>query len=127
MLSVWPGTTVRYGNHTLSAAEVAAGQSQRLPFVDDSDPPVPTDPDTVTLELKAPTGVVRTFAYPTAGPDDLGVLTKQEDGRFYVDWTPADAEDGLWTWELKGQMELGSGRSDAGAHFTERPIARASA
>jgi len=115
MQSVSVATTVRVGNHTLTAAEAAAGRAPREPFVDDSEPPVPVDPDVVRLKLwlvTDPAGTLITFAYPDAGPTDAGVLTKQEDGRFYVDWTPDYDEDGPWKWYLEGAMELGSGQSD---------------
>jgi hypothetical protein len=121
MQSVSVATTVRVGNHTLTPAEVAAGAPQRLPFVDEAGAPV--DPDTVRLWLLAPTGDQRSFAYPTAGTGDAGVLTKQETGRFYVDWTPDDPEDGVWRWLLAGAMTLGSSQSDQDVFYVRRPVA----
>jgi hypothetical protein len=120
MQSVTVATTVRIGNHTLTAAESAAGLAQRLPFVDEAGAPV--DPDVVTLALTAPTGTTFGFAYPAPGPDDAGTLTKQEDGRFYVDWTPAAGEDGVWRWFLKGEMELGAGQGDQDVYYVQREI-----
>jgi hypothetical protein len=121
MQSVCVATTVRVGNHLLTAEEAAAGQPQRLPFADEDGAPV--DPDTVLLALTAATGETRTFAYPDVGPDDSGVLTRQEEGRFYVDWTPLDPEDGLWRWALVGAMSLGTAQSDQDVFFVRRPIA----
>jgi hypothetical protein len=126
MQSVCVATTVRVGNHRLTAEESAAGQPQRLPFVDADG--VPVDPDQVALSLTAATGQTRTFAYPTAGPTDAGVLTRQETGRFYVDWAPglpagAQDEDGLWRWFLVGAMTLGSAQSDQDVFFVRREIA----
>ena len=83
----------------------------------------PVDPDTVAVFLTAPTGETRTFGWPDAGPTDVGELTQEETGRFYVDWIPADGEDGLWRWELRAQMELGSGRTDQDVFFVKRTIA----
>lgn len=121
MQSVCVATTVRVGNHLLTAEEAAAGQPQRLPFADEDGAPV--DPDTVLLALTAATGETRTFAYPDVGPDDSGVLTRQEAGRFYVDWTPLDPEDGLWRWALVGGMSLGTAQSDQDVFYVRRPIA----
>ena len=121
MQSVCVATTVRVGNHTLTAPEQAAGVSQRLPFVDEDG--VPADPDQVAVALTAPGGVTRTFGYPSAGPDDAGVLTKQETGRFYVDWTPAGGEDGVWRWALVGAMTLGTAQSDQDVFYVRREIA----
>lgn len=126
MQSVCVATTVRVGNHLLTAEEAAAGQPQRLPFVDGDGAPV--DPDQVALSLTAATGVTHTFGYPDAGPTDAGVLTKQETGRFYADWTPglpagAAAEDGLWRWRLVGAMTLGSAQSDQDVFYVRREIA----
>jgi hypothetical protein len=113
-------TTVRVGNHLLTAQEQAAGAPQRLPFVDENGAPV--DPDSVALLLTAPTGTTRSFGYPTAGPEDAGVLEQQETGRFYVDWTPEEAEDGVWRWALAGAMELGTSQSDQDVFFVRRGI-----
>ena len=121
MQSVCVATTVRVGNHLLTAPEQAAGVPQRLPFVDDAGDPV--DPDAVALALTAATGETRTFGYPAAGPDDAGVLTKQETGRFYVDWAPAGPEDGVWRWYLVGAMSLGTSQSDQDVFYVRREIA----
>lgn len=121
MQSVTVATTVRVGNHLLTAAEQRAGAPQRLPFVDEAGAPV--DPDTVALALTAADGVTRTFGYPAAGPDDAGVLTQQATGRFYVDWTPADGADGLWRWALAGAMTLGTSQSDQDVFYVRREIA----
>ena len=121
MQSVSVATTVRVGNHLLTAAEQAAGVPQRLPFVDEAGAPV--DPDQVAVALTNAGGTTRTFGYPTAGPDDAGVLTRQEAGRFYVDWTPAGAEDGLWRWYLVGATDLGSSQSDQDVFYVKRAIA----
>ena len=114
------GTTVRVGNHTLTPEEQAAGVPDREPFVDDTGAPV--DPDTVALGLLAPTGLRRTFGYPAAAPEDTGVLTREETGRFYVDWTPAGDEDGVWSWFLVGGMTGGASLSDQDVFYTKRPI-----
>ena len=120
MQSVCVATTVRVGNHLLTPEEAAAGQPQRLPFADEDGAPV--DPDTVLLALTAATGETRTFAYPAAGPDDSGVLTRQEAGRFYVDWTPDYLEYGVWQWFLEGAMAGGgTGQTDQGVFFVEVP------
>ncbi len=121
MQSVSVATTVRVGNHLLTTQEQAAGVPQRLPFVDDAGAPV--DPDSVRLWLTAPTGTQRGFAYPTAGTGDAGVLTKQETGRYYVDWTPDDPEDGVWRWTLAGAMTLGTAQSDQDVFYVRRVIA----
>lgn len=120
MQSVAALTTVRVGNHTRSEAEIAAGVPERLPFVDADG--APADPDAVRLGLEAPTGDVYTFAYPTAGPDDEGLLQQEETGRFYVDWTPQAAEDGVWAWFLLGAMTPGSSMSDQDVFYTKRPL-----
>jgi hypothetical protein len=114
-------TSVRIGNHTRSSAEQQAGLPPREPFVDDDGAPV--DPDQVSLWLVAATGAQRSFAWPTAGPDDDGTLTQEETGRFYVDWTPDDDEDGLWRWFLVGAMTLGTAQSDQDVFYVRRPIA----
>jgi len=114
-------TTVRVGNHTLSAAEQAAGVPDREPFVDASGNP--TDPQSVAIWLVAPTGTKRSFAYPTAGTTDSGTVTRQQVGRFYVDWTPNTPEDGLWCWYLVGSMTLGAGQTDQDVFYVRRPIA----
>lgn len=124
MQSVCLDSTVRVGNHLLTAAEAAAGLPPRDPFMGWDG--APTDPDRVDLKLTAPTGEIHTFGYPDAGPTDSGTLTKEETGRYYVDWTPgmppagsAD-DDGLWRWKLKGFMTLGTSRSDKDVFYVER-------
>jgi len=87
MLNVPLLTTVTVGNHLLTAAEQAAGVPQRPPFVDDTTGD-PVDPDEVIIRLIDPDKIVRSFRYPAAGPDDLGVCERQEVGRFFVLWTP---------------------------------------
>jgi len=125
MQSVTVATTVRVGNHLLTAAEQAAGAPPRLPFVDADGAPV--DPDAVALALTAADGTTRTFGYPAAGPEDTGVLVRQEVGRFYTDWAPATAEDGLWRWYLVGAMSLGPSQSDQDVFYVRRAIAPAPA
>ena len=120
MQSVAVATTVRVGNHTLTPDEAAAGVPQRDPFVGEDG--LPVDPSTVGIWLQAPTGQVRSFAYPAAGAGDTGVVTKQETGRFYVDWTPDDPEDGVWRWFLVGAMTFGSSLSDQDVFYAKRPI-----
>jgi hypothetical protein len=120
MQSVCVATTVRVGNHLLTPAEQAAGVPQRLPFVDADGQPV--DPDSVALLLTAPTGTTRSFAWPTQGAEDTGLLTRQEVGRFYADWTPDDPEDGVWRWALAGGMTLGASQSDQDVFFVRRGI-----
>jgi hypothetical protein len=114
-------TSVRVGNHALSSAEQAAGLPPREPFVDDDGAPI--DPDQVSLWLVAATGAQRAFSWPTPGPDDDGTLTQESPGRFYVDWTPDDDEDGLWRWFLVGAMTLGTAQSDQDVFYVRRPIA----
>jgi hypothetical protein len=126
MQSVCVATTVRVGNHLLTAEETAAGVAPRKPFVDGAGAPV--DPDHVALSLTAAGGATRTFGYPAAGPTDAGVLTREATGRFYVDWAPglpadAGAEDGLWRWFLVGAMTLGSAQSDQDVFYVRREIA----
>lgn len=113
-------TTVRVGNHTRSPEEIAAGAPDRLPFVDADGAPV--DPDEVRLALAAPTGVVYTFAYPTVGTGDAGLVQQEAVGRFYVDWTPQGEEDGVWGWFLLGAMAPGSSMSDQDVFYTKRPL-----
>ena len=121
MQSVTVATTVRVGNHLLTAAEQTAGAPQRLPFVDAVGAPV--DPDAVALALTAADGTTRTFGYPAAGPDDAGVLVRLEVGRFDTDWAPATPEDGLWRWYLVGAMSLGASQSDQDVFYVRRAIA----
>jgi hypothetical protein len=123
MLSVPVQTTVTVGNHLLTAAEQAAGVPQRPPFVDDAGDPV--DPDTVLIVLTSPDKVNRSFGWPVAGPEDVGVCERQETGRFFVLWAPDAPEDGLWRWYLKGEMTLGSKRPDQDVFYVQRPIAPA--
>jgi hypothetical protein len=52
-------------------------------------------------------------------------VTKEATGRFYVDWTPDDPEDGIWRWTLAGAMTLGSGQSDQDVFYVKRLIAGA--
>ena len=92
----------------------------RLPFVDADGAPV--DPDEVRLALETPDGTVYTFAYPTVGPSDEGLVQQEETGRFYVDWTPAADEDGVWSWFLLGAMTPGSSSSDQDVFYTKRPL-----
>lgn len=130
MQSVCLATSVRVGNHVVTAEEAAAGVAPRKPFIDETGAPV--DPDFVGLALTAATGQIRTFAYPTAGPTDTGVLTKQETGRFYVDWAPGlpvgpQAEDGLWGWTLTATRTLGQPQSDQDVFFVRRALAPGSA
>lgn len=111
-------TTVRVGNHTRSAEEVAAGAPDRLPYVDENGDPV--DPDTVRVFLGAPDGTVYTFAYPTIGAGDEGLVQQESTGRFYVDWTPAEDEDGLWAW-VQTAGRTGSSVADQDVFFVKRP------
>jgi hypothetical protein len=119
--SVTVATTVRVGNHALTAAEQAAGVPDREPFVDPTGTPI--DPSSVAIWLTAPTGQVRSFAYPTPGPTDEGAVAKETTGRYYVDWTPDTPEDGVWRWYLVGAMSLGAGQSDQDLFYVRRPIA----
>jgi hypothetical protein len=113
MQSVCAATTVRVGNHSLTAEEVAAGVPQRLPFVEKVDGVnVPVDPDVVRLRIITAAGTTYSFRYPAAGPTDDGVLATEETGRFYVDWTPGYTEDGLVQWFLEAGQTLGTGQSD---------------
>jgi hypothetical protein len=121
MQTVSVASTVRVGNHALTAAEAAAGLAPRDPFVDEDG--APTDPDTVLLAVQLPTGAARSYAYPTAGPTDTGVLEQESTGRFYVDVTPDEAEDGLWTWHLAGAATLGSSHADQDVFYVQRLIA----
>jgi hypothetical protein len=50
-------------------------------------------------------------------------VTRQQVGRFYVDWAPDTPEDGTWRWYLVGSMTLGAGQSDQDAFYVQRPIA----
>lgn len=113
------GSTVRVGNHTLSAEEQAAGAPDRLPYVDDDGAPV--DPDTVAIWLQAPTGDVLRYAYPTISPGDAGVVQQESPGRFYVDYTPLEPEDGLWRWSSVGAM-TGSSVADQDVFYVKRVI-----
>ena len=113
------GSTVRVGNHSLTPEEEARGVSPRLPYVDEAGAPV--DPDTVNIWLQAPTGEVRSFAYPTVGTGDTGLVQKEADGRFYVDWTPVETEDGKWYWSSVGAMSAGSSYSDQDMFYVKRP------
>lgn len=113
--------TVRVGNHLLSPGEVASGQLQRLPFVGEDG--APTDPDTVALWLLAPTGAPRVFRWPDPAPADTGAVTRQEAGRFYVEWTADEGEDGVWQVFLAGAMALGASQSDQGVFYVRRPSA----
>jgi len=121
MLTLTPLSTVTVGNHLLTAAEQAAGAPQRPPFVDEDG--VPVDPDVVRIRLTAPTGVTRSFRYPAPGPDDVGVCERQEAGRFFVQWTPTEPEDGPWAWALEGALTLGTGWSDQDVFYVQRAIA----
>ena len=114
------GSTVRVGNHSLTPEEEAAGVPPRLPYVDGTNTPV--DPDTVRYWLVAPTGETRTFAYPTVGTGDSGLVHQQETGRFYIDWTPIETEDGLWTWYSQAERIASDGLSDQDTFFVKRPI-----
>lgn len=120
MNSTAVGSTVRVGNHALSAAEVEAGAPDRLPYVDDDGAPV--DPATVRIWLQAPTGDVRRFSYPTVDPADEGLVQQESTGRFYVDWTPVGGEDGLWRWMSEG-ADTGSAVTDQDVFYVKRPIA----
>lgn len=111
-------TTVRVGNHTRSAEEIAAGAPDRLPYVDEDGEPV--DPDEVTVTLTAPTGAAYHFSYPTIGPEDEGAVQQESTGRFYVDWTPQRDEDGLWTWEQYA-ARTGSSVNDQDPFYVKRP------
>jgi hypothetical protein len=119
MQSVGVGTTVRFGNHTLTAEEIAAGFTPRDPFVAEAD--APTDPDTARLWITPKTGLTVSYGWPTADPADSGVLEQESTGRFYVDWTPDYTDDGLCTWFLEGKKTLGSGQTDQGAIFVQVP------
>lgn len=113
------GTTVRVGNHTLSAEELAAGVPPRAPFTDAAG--APADPPAVRLALEEPGGVVRTFGWPTGEAGDSGLLTKESAGRFYTDWTPDVDEDGLWAWFLSGGDAGTTGHTDQDTFFVKRP------
>lgn len=113
------GSTVRVGNHSVSAEEAAAGAPARLPYVDDDGAPV--DPDTVRIRLSSPTGEVRRFSYPSIDAGDEGLVQQEETGRFYVDWTPVGDEDGLWRWTSLG-AKTGSAVADQDVFFVKRPL-----
>jgi hypothetical protein len=114
------GSTVRVGNHSLTPEEEARGVPPRLPYVDEAGAPV--DPDTVDIWLTAPTGETRSFAYPSVGTGDTGLVQKEADGRFYVDWTPVAEEDGVWRWFSVGAITAGSSYSDQDVFFAKRPV-----
>ena len=114
------GATVRVGNHSLTPEEAAAGEPERAPYVDADGAPV--DPDAVTIGLVAPTGTVRTFAYPTVSVGDEGLVQQEATGRFYVDWTPGADEDGVWSWVMNGGMSGGSAVTDQDVFYVKRPI-----
>jgi hypothetical protein len=120
------GTTTVVGNHALTADEIAAGAPPRPPFLGPEPSPgvpgQPIDPDSVQIFLLAPTGQQRAFSWPLPQEGDAGSVVRQEVGRFYVAWTPAPAEDGLWRWTLKADMATGQGQTDQGTFFVERPI-----
>ena len=113
------GFTVRVGNHTVSPEEAAAGVPPREPYVDDAGAPV--DPDAVRIWLEAPTGQVWRFSYPTVAPEDEGLVQQESTGRFYVDWTPAAGEDGLWSWMSEGASS-GSAVTDQDVFYVKRPL-----
>jgi len=118
------GTTWQFGNHALTDAEVAAGQTPRDPFFERVDGVnVPVDPDEVEETVTNPDGETSVYRWPTAGPTDAGVLTRESTGRFFVYVTPLSGQDGKWRWSLKGGMLLGTGTSDQGVVYVQREIA----
>jgi hypothetical protein len=114
------GTTTVVGNHTLTPAEEAAGVPPRPPFLDEAGNPV--DPTSVQIFLLAPTGQQRAFSWPLPQEGDAGSVVRQELGRFYVAWTPAPAEDGLWRWFLAAGMASGSQQADQAVFYVQRHI-----
>ena len=114
-------STVVMGNHTLTAAEVAEGVPPRKPFVG-PDGVTPVDPSTVRVFVLAPTGTRRTFSWPTQLTGDAGLVQREEVGRFFVPWTPAEEEDGVWRWDLRAEMSLGSKQMDQKVFYVQRPI-----
>ena len=122
MQTVATDSTVKVGNHSLTPAEAAAGVPPRQPFVDAAG--VAADPTTVRIFLDDPTGTRRSFSWPATQTGDAGPATRQEVGRFYVDWTPAQPEDGVWRWSLVGvgQPTPTASLADQDVFYCKRPI-----
>jgi hypothetical protein len=74
-----------------------------------------TDPTTVTLTVRKPSGVSVVYGYPTGVG---GNLTKEaaQTGRYYYD-VSLDTP-GLWHWELKGTGVVQT--SESGAFYVRR-------
>ena len=122
MQTVAAESTVKVGNHSLTPAEAAAGVPPRQPFVDAAG--AAADPTTVRIFLGDPAGTVRSFSWPTTQTGDAGAVTRQEVGRFYVEWTPDADEDGVWAWALVGlgQPTPTASLADQDVFYCKRPI-----
>ena len=114
------GHTVRVGNHNMTPEETAAGAPVRLPYVDEDGAPV--DPDAVSITFRAPDGTRLHYAWPTVAVGDEGLVQQEETGRFYVDLTPGEDGDGVWSWASVGGMSGGSAVTDQDVFYAKRPI-----
>lgn len=83
------GDLLRIGNHT--------GDSARLPFTNGAG--VATDPTTVVLTVRLPSGTTVEYAWPTQTGSQQ-VLQKEATGRFYADISLTESD--VWYWELAG-------------------------
>ena len=102
---------LRIGNH--SGTNDSDG-SDRAAFTDPVG--VVTDPSSVTVKTKDPSGTIAEYGWPSAGPD--GTLVKESTGRFYVD-VLLDL-DGTWYWQLTGE---GTVQTSEEGEFWVRPSA----
>jgi uncharacterized protein YfaS (alpha-2-macroglobulin family) len=64
---------------------------------------VETDPTTITLKVRKPTGTTTTYAYPAT-------ITKDSTGRFHMDITPAGGEQGRWFYKFIGTGDAAAER-----------------
>lgn len=83
---------VRLGNHSGTNDNGDARAAFKDPVG------VATDPTSVTLMLRKPSGALLEYSWPSAGDD--GTLVKETTGRFYFD--VLIDEVGTWFWQFTG-------------------------
>lgn len=105
------GDKLRLGNHLGDNADDTAREA----FTDITGSP--TDPTTVSLELRKPDGTDLVYNWPTLSGGD-GLMTQEGIGRFFVDVTLD--QRGLWWWIYSGTGTVVT--AEQGAFYCRRSM-----